>query len=386
MQVALTDPSSLEDSAEHPRMAVVGAGLAGASCAQGLRRADAHVTVFERSRGTGGRMATRQVPWTDDSGVSHTFTFDHGAQCFTAIRPRFRSFIARAVAAGHAARWEPLIHAALPLASEPAFVPVPTSTALCDQLLSGCTLDLGRNVRRLQRSADGAWYLASDGAPLAGPFRHVVLAVPPAQAAVLLAGHHDVWASALATRRMEACWTLMAVTDDFDWPWDATEPAHGPLAWLVRNDRVPGRTAPPGVAVWTAHATAEWSAGRLGADPELVSAELQAALRSQLPMASRSGQSWRFHHVAVHRWSHAGPALDCDSFAAGDAWWDETLGLGVCGDWLAGGGVEAAWHSGDELADAMAASFERAGVPPPAAPLSPHSSSVTSADDHLVTG
>ena len=31
------------------------------------------------------------------------------------------------------------------------------------------------------------------------------------------------------------------------------------------------------------------------------------------------------------------------------------LGLGVCGDYLAGGDVEAAWRSGDELADTLVA-------------------------------
>ncbi len=388
MQTTATLSIPTDDPRRDLRVAVIGAGMAGASCAHGLRSADAHVTVFERSQGASGRMATRHASWTDEAGIAHTATFDHGAQSFTAVRPRFRRFVARAVAEGRTARWVPLIHATRSVASERSFVPTPTTPALCEHLLASSTLHLERNVRRLQRSADGAWFVASDGAPLAGPFSHVVLAVPPAQAAVLLAGHHDVWASALEARRMEACWTLMAVTDDVDWPWDAAEPDRGPLAWVARNDRVPGRSASPGMAVWTAHATAEWSASRLDADPQSISRELQAALSAQLPSAGRGGLPWRWHHAAVHRWSHAGPALDCDTFDDGDAWWDDRLGLGVCGDWLAGGGVEAAWHSGDELADVMAAAFDRPGAAKPAAslPALPHSSSVSSADDHLVTG
>ncbi|MEO7296699.1 MAG: NAD(P)-binding protein, partial [Candidatus Limnocylindria bacterium] len=250
------------DAPEAIRVAVIGAGLAGASCARGLRHADAEVTVFERSRHVGGRMATRQAGWTDDDGIAQSATFDHGAQCFTAVRPRFRAFMARAVAEGRAARWQPRVHSSRSVASERCFVPTPTTPALCGSLLAGANLHLERTVRRLQRSADGAWYVACDGAPLAGPFHHVVLAVPPAQAAVLLAGHQDGWAAALMAKRMESCWTLMAVTDDVDWPWDAAEPDRGPLAWVARNDRVPARGAPPGCAVWTAHATAEWSAGR----------------------------------------------------------------------------------------------------------------------------
>ena len=322
MQAKSTLTVTPDDVSGVIRVAVIGAGLAGASCGRGLGSADAQVTVFERSRHVGGRMATRQATWTDDAGKVRSITFDHGAQCFTAVRPRFRAFMARAVADGRAARWQPVVHSSRPAASEQCFVPVPTAPALCGGLLAGATLHLERTVRRLQRGADGAWYVASDEAPLAGPFQHVVLAVPPAQAAVLLAGHQDRWAVALMARRMDACWTLMAVTDDVDWPWDAAEPDRGPLAWVARNDRVPGRSAPPGVAVWTAHSTAEWGAGRLDAEPQAVSLELQAALRAQLPVGDRSGRPWRWHHASVHRWSHAGPALGCDSFDGADAWWD----------------------------------------------------------------
>ena len=380
--------TNIEPHPQPIRVAVIGAGLAGASCGHGLGYADAHVTVFEQSRHVGGRMATRHAAWTDDAGIAQSVTFDHGAQCFTAVRPRFRAFMARAVAAGHAARWQPLVHSSRSATCDACFVPTTGAPELCNHLLAGATLHLERNVRRLQRAADGAWYVASDGAPLAGPFQYVALAVPPARAAVLLAGHHDAWATALMSKRMEACWTLMAVTDDVDWPWDAAEPDRGPLAWVGRNDRVPARAAPPGLAVWTAHATAEWSASRLDAEPGAVSLELQAALRAQLPITGRSGRPWRWHHASVQRWSHAGPVFDCDdSFDEGDAWWDEGLGLGVCGDWLGGGGVEAAWHSGDVLADVMAASFESIGVARPAAAvLQPPVTSISSTDDRLVTG
>lgn len=342
------------------RVAVIGSGLAGAACVAGLRGTSAQVTLFEKSRNVGGRMATRRVGWVDASGAEQAVTFDHGAQCFAPVRPRFKAVMARAMAAGCVSEWRPRVHGARPVGYGPCLVATPTMPALCSHLLAGATVHLNSTVRRLQLAADGGWYVAADGAPLAGPFRHVVLAIPPAQAAVLLAGHHDVWADAAIAKRMEPCWTLMAVTDDVDWPWDAAEPDRGPLAWVLRNDRVPGRIAPPGLAVWTARATAEWSADHLEDEPQTVNFELQAALRAQLPAMSGGGQPVRWHHTSVHRWRYAGPTVDCgDGFDSDDAWWDDSLGLGVCGDFLAGGGVEAAWHSGDELADLMAASIER---------------------------
>ena len=346
-------------------VAVVGAGLAGAACAAGLHVAGVQVTSFEKSRNVGGRMSTRRASWPGESGAEHRAAFDHGAQCFHAVRPRFRATMKRAVAAGCAAEWQPVVHASRSNETERCFVPTPSMPALCTHLLAGASVRLNATVRRLQRTAEGLWYVATDSAPLAGPFQHVVVAMPPAQAAVLLAGHRDDWAAALIARRMDACWTLMAVTDDVDWPWDAAEPDRGPLAWVSRNDRVPGRALRPGLAVWTAHATADWSAAHLDDEPQAVRDKLLAALASQLPAATGATEPMRFHHAAVHRWRYAGPSFDCDDgFDSGEAWWDESLGLGVCGDWLGGGGVEAAWHSGDELADHMAASFERVEVAP----------------------
>ena len=341
--------------------AVVGAGLAGSACATGLARGGAQVTLFEKSSNVGGRMATRRARWLDAQGAEQEASFDHGALSFTPLRPRFKAAMARAVTSGCVTEWTPRVHAAWPGAAVRQVVSAPTMPALCGHLVAGCTVHLERTVRRLQRAADGSWYVVVEGVPLAGPFQQVVIAMPPAQAAVLVAGHHDQWANALMARRMEACWTLMAVTDDVDWPWDAAEPDRGPLAWVLRNDRVPGRTAPPGLAVWTAHATPEWSAAHLEDEPQVVCAQLQSALAAQLPTGRSGNPPIRWHHAYVHRWRYARPAVDGADGVDGNRFlWDETLSLGVCGDFLAGAGVEAAWHSGDELADSMAASSEQA--------------------------
>ena len=350
----------------HPgavQVAVIGAGIAGAACAAGLHRAGSHVTMFEKAMAVGGRMATRRVGWTDADGAEQSVTFDYGAHGVAPVRPRFKAVMARAALAGCVGEWNPRVHTAWPEVVGPCLVASSEPLTLCDHLLADAAVHLDCTVRRLQRDIDGRWYVAADGLPLAGPFDQVAITVPPAQAALLVAGHQDVWADALMAKRMDACWILMAVTDDVDWPWDAAEPQHGPLAWVLRNDRMPGRTVPAGLAMWTAHATAEWSEAHLNQQPQAVKAELKSALRAQLPGAGHGGRPVRWHHAEVHRWRQAGPALECDdSFDTDACWWDGSLGLGVGGDYLAGGGVEAAWHSGDELADGMAFSSERPAV------------------------
>ena len=42
-------------------VAVIGAGMAGLTCAQALCQSDQNVIVLDKSRGVGGRMATRRL-------------------------------------------------------------------------------------------------------------------------------------------------------------------------------------------------------------------------------------------------------------------------------------------------------------------------------------
>lgn len=334
------------------RVAVIGAGLAGAACAQGLRQGGADVTLFEKSRGLGGRMATRRVEWTDTDGSTQRAELDHGAQHFGVRHARFGAFVARAQKAGAVAPWRVNVHAPWPAGGpRERFVALPQMTGLARHAIGDLPIHLQHTVQRLQRVSAG-WQVVSDRG-VHGPFDQVVVALPPAQAAVLLAGHRDDWADALISTPMAPCWTLMAVTDDCDWPWDAAEPARGPLAWAVRNDRKPGRSAPAGRATWVAQARADWSAAHIDASAAEVEHSLRAALSGLLPGA---GAAPRWHHSSVHRWRYAlnaGPAL-----AEELCWWDADLGLGVAGDALSGPDIEAAWRSGDELADTVITALE----------------------------
>lgn len=345
-------------------IAVIGAGMAGVTCAAGLHGAGLKVVLFDKSRGVGGRMATRRV-LDGDTGAAR-FGVDHGAPAFAARQPRFKAWLHRAEARGVVQRWQPRVHAAWPQrAALDLWVPQGDMPALARHLLADVPLQTQQTVQRLQHSAQGWWLHSAEG-QRHGPFAQVMLAMPPAQAAALLAGHHDGWADSLRSSRMLPCWTLMASTQPLDWPWDAAEPEQGPLALVLRNDRKPGRPTPAGLATWVAHATPEWSAAHLEADPQRVTQALRAALGALLPR----GAAVQWQDLSVHRWRYAHATSTTTSTATNvsarsaeassgtpalECWWDADLGLGVCGDHLGGGGVEGAWHSGDELADTVVA-------------------------------
>jgi MFS family permease len=81
-------------------------------------------------------------------------------------------------------------------------------------------------------------------------------------------------------------------------------------------------------------------------DAAQVQAELQAALADHL------GEPIDWLYATVHRWRYAMPDRSIDA-PTDPCWWDAAQGLGVCGDFFAGLGVEGAWLSGRELAQAI---------------------------------
>ena len=78
------------------RVVVVGAGMTGLVAARTLAEAGVEVTVLDKGRGVGGRLATRRI---GDARL------DHGAQFFTVRSDEFRSLVDDAIAAGVVDEW-----------------------------------------------------------------------------------------------------------------------------------------------------------------------------------------------------------------------------------------------------------------------------------------
>lgn len=333
------------------RVAVIGAGLAGASCARALAEHGVEVTVFEKARGPGGRMSTRR----GEAGE-----FDHGAQYFTVRDARLATRVASWRADGVVAEWCGRFASigpfgAAPIEAPPRFVAVPKMSALCDWVLSfpGIELRTGAAVSRIERGGHG-WMVggkAADGAPVAlGEFDLVVSTAPAQQTATLFASIAPSLALGASRTSMRPTWALMwASPTRVDLSFDHAEVLAGvqgageALAWVSRVSSKPGRTR-DGVDRWTVLARSEWSAERLERDaaemaPILCDAfsALGAALGVFVPPPA---------HAAAHRWRYALASHEGGEGAA----FDRELGLGCAGDWMRGTRVEDAYLAGVALA------------------------------------
>lgn len=328
-------PSKRTPRTALPEVLVVGAGLAGIAAARGLREAGHAVRIAEKSRGLGGRLATRR---TDAAA------FDHGAPHVDVVPgTAFAAAVEAARAAGAAAPWAAEGDAAPPAGAR-RLVGLPGMSGLAGWLAA--ELDVLRGCEVVALAREGRRWIASLETRGEGPARLeadlLVLAVPAPQAARLLATA-DVAMPELAHVRMVPTWTLLA---DFgadalpDGP-DVLRPRAGPLSRIVREGRKPGRSAPGAVV---AHARADFSRETLEAAPEAIAERLAPALASGL------GADREPVYVSCHRWRYA--AVDSPLGAAYLLLTGQALAL--VGDWTAPGGAQAAWESGATLASAVA--------------------------------
>ncbi|WP_375407850.1 NAD(P)/FAD-dependent oxidoreductase [uncultured Methylobacterium sp.] len=306
------------------RVAVLGAGLSGAAAARDLMRAGFDVVVLDKSRGVGGRMATRRVPGRD-------LAFDHGAQFMRARGTAFAAQIEDWRARGVVAPW----------GGHDRFVGTPTMTAPARDILAGLDVRAGMTVTGIARDADG-WHVSAAEGAITEAFGAVAIGFPAPQTFRLLE------ASGLALPGIETvtyapCWSLMLALDGpAAFPESDRRDRDGPIAAVIRDESRPGR--PPGTRLLV-HAGPDWSRRHLEDAREAVAEALLAELAILL------GQSIVPAYASAHRWRYA----LVETALGQDCLYDPTLGLGACGDWCLGPRIEAAFDSGTALAARIAA-------------------------------
>lgn len=319
---------------------IVGGGVAGLACARVIGDR-CPVVVLDKGRGPGGRAATRR----GDLGK-----FDHGAQFFTARGASFRGQVQRMTEAGAVARWDGRVgvirNGVWAATDEQRWVGVPGMNGLVRAMGEGIAVRYGVRASAVRRAEGSAgWVVIDEQGQALGPFGFVVLAVPSVQAAELLRPVAPDLAERAGRAVMRPCWAVMAAFEGavpvgFD---AASVEGDGPLAWVAREGSKPGRDR-DGVDRWVLHATPDWSEAMLEQDAETIGPILLEAFGSMLEGMGVGGLP-ALRGLTAHRWRYA-----LASEPLGEAClFDAERSIGVCGDWLIGARIEAAFDSGTAL-------------------------------------
>lgn len=319
---------------------VVGAGIAGLSFARAIRqRGHDAVRVLDRSRGVGGRCATRRI---EGLVVDHGLPFFHGSDA------ALRELV---VASGEARAWPQQIEGRGRPCQPRAFARNEWRLALADgvtalpkMLAAGSSIELNAEVKAID--AEGKQivlhtaretYRADD----------VVLALAHPQLLRLL----PEWADLITTRRLleqvASIATLAAIAlypAANAPPWQMLYPEDSAIIQAVSHDS--SKRADAARLALVVYAQPRWSAAQLDAEPQRWGAELLAELGRLIgPFAARP------RAAQFHRWRYARVGRQ-DEFARPLLL---TLAngarLGIIGELFApGGGIQAAFRSGIALA------------------------------------
>ncbi|MEO0815757.1 MAG: FAD-dependent oxidoreductase [Pseudomonadota bacterium] len=322
-------------------VAIIGAGLAGLTCAERLAAKGVDVAVFDKGRGPGGRMSTRRA----ETSIGQV-RFDHGAQFISPASADFAQQLETWATAGFLAPWNGRFvtvaedGAVSTTNNAPRWVGKPAMNALIRALSDPFDVNWATRIESITGSA-GAWNLnTQERAASFGPFEKVLLAIPAEQVGALL----DEVATNLSKGANGVVsvpsWTAMLAFDTaIGCDFDAAKIAAMTLGWAARNNSKPDRG--PHEA-WVVQASADWSAAHLEDEPDTVANALFQAFRALTGAPTPV-------HAAVHRWRYS----QAEKPLGFSHQYDPGLGLGTCGDWHLGGKCEDAWKSGRALADTL---------------------------------
>lgn len=273
-----------------PRVAVIGAGAAGLAAARQLQDAGLTVTVFDKARRPGGRLAVRRSDW----GNLH-----HGAPLVSLPDHPF----SKAVQSLLDLAGDDLLPVAAPNLGggcSSGFSHAPSLNALAARWAEGLDVRCQHTLTRLDREASGWMLQMAESSARIGPFDQVVLTAPTEQALALLASlpEQSALSAMLSTTRHAPCWSVM---------WVPTSPpacrglievpdAATGLGLIVRED---ARDADTGGIRYVLHATPAWSEAHLEHDAEAVADALVREASAWLDCSADS------LHLAAHRWRYA---------------------------------------------------------------------------------
>ncbi|MEN0088848.1 MAG: FAD-dependent oxidoreductase [Pseudomonadota bacterium] len=305
------------------RCIVIGAGMAGLTTAHTLQDAGWEVTVLEKSRAIGGRLSTRSTDWGP---------IDHGAQYATAKGKPFRGLMTGLANAGSVGEWEPKGKDR----DGEWHVGVNGMRQMLAPLAVG--LDIRFETTATQVQADGSAATVQIGDGTSETCGLAVIAAPSPQAHQMTGGAEGPFPQ-LANVIYAPCYAGLFVFEDRLKLPDIIRP-HNDISWAARCNSKPGGEGDGDR--WVVHGSPAWSRKVLETDKtemaEPMLANFSEAANVDIPKPL---------YARAHRWRYS-----LVETPVGEPFLLHPSGkVGVIGDGMLGGRVEAAFESARQFCD-----------------------------------
>ncbi|MCT7950722.1 FAD-dependent oxidoreductase [Ancylothrix sp. C2] len=354
-------------------VAVIGAGISGLVSASLLRHCGYSVAVIEKSRGVGGRLATRRIGDT---------IADHGARYLEPKGDLLQGLIHELSEHRIIEPWtnttylcDPTTASLSPTTSNDwtIYYAAPTGmNAIGKFLASGLEIFKSQRLVAMTPTAEETWQLSLEIAGTPEPTsqtlqaKAVVLAIPAPQAVPLIEPNKSFFSldffESLCYAEYDPCLSVMAgypPTRNIDLNQRATAwrsvsfPENYDLAWAGWDSSKRQLSEKP---LFVFHSSAEY------AEKYLDEADLQPAATHLLNLAGKSLISWLNapEWVQIQRWRYAFVRRPIPQNCLISA---KPVPVVCCGDWCAGGQIEVALKSGIAAAGEINTHLQQRSLP-----------------------
>ena len=318
-------------------VAVIGAGITGITLANLLQK-KVKLTVFEKSRGVGGRMSTRRV---------EPYQFNHGAQYFKVENKEFKYFlqpliqnkIIKHMEANHIEIFNKEVIKSTKNYNKKYYIAESKMSSVVKYLINdNFFIKLLCKIEKTIKE-NNKWFIIDSNKVSYGPYDWLFITIPPNQAVEILYNNFK-FMDIIKKIKMRSCYSLMLGFNkvkkfDFDTALFLNED----VQWLSIKKKILENKEYYNLLINSSYNFAEQN---INGSKDKISNYLIKQVTDILKCDLNN-----YGHKALHFWKYAMSEKNNNLGSL----LDEDLKVIVCGDWCMNGKVEGAFLSAKDAAN-----------------------------------
>ena len=320
-------------------VAIIGAGITGVTIANLLQK-KYNLTVFEKSRGVGGRMATRRA---------EPYQFNHGAQYFKIGNKEFKDFmqplmvnkIIKPLKANQIEILNKKVIKRTKIYNKKYFTAESKMNSVVKYLINNnLSIKLLCNIEKTLKEND-KWFIIDSDKVSYGPYDWLLITIPPNQATKILYNSFK-FLDIIKKIKMRSCYSLMLGFDEIkEFDFDTALFLDEDIQWLSISKKILEKKEYYNLLINSSYNFAEQN---INGSKDKISNYLIKQVSDILQCELNN-----YKHKALHFWKYAMSEKNNNLGSL----FDEDLKVIVCGDWCMNGKVEGAFLSAKNAANKL---------------------------------